>query len=102
MKITAVTAYVVRPELGALELRDEWQWTFVVIETDSGLSGWGESSSSPRKGSFLTARGIQLVQDALIGEDPADIENIWHRLYRRYTYMDVSNTKMTLPTKHVV
>ena len=34
MKITAVTAYVVRPELGALELRDDWQWTFVVIDTD--------------------------------------------------------------------
>ena len=96
MKISAVTPYVVRPELGALELRDDWQWTFVVIETDSGLTGWGESSSSPRKGSFLTARGIQVVQDALIGEDPANIENIWHRLYLRYTYMGSSGFPTTL------
>ena len=96
MKITAVTPYVVRPELGALELRDDWQWTFIVIETDSGLTGWGESSSSPRKGSFLTARGIQVVQDALIGEDPANIENIWHRLYRRYTYMGSRGFPTTL------
>jgi len=49
--------------------------------------GWGESSSSPRNGSLLTGAGIRAIKEALIGEDPADIERLWHKLFRRYTYM---------------
>jgi galactonate dehydratase len=88
LKITNVEAWVVVPDLGGLsDYEGEWQWTFVTIETDEGITGWGESSSSPRNGSLLTGAGVRAVKEALIGEDPADIERLWHKLFRRYTYM---------------
>ena len=88
MKITNVEAWVVEPDLGGLsDYKGEWQWTFVTIETDEGIAGWGESSSTPRNGSLLTGTGVRAVREALIGEDPADIERLWHKLFRRYTYM---------------
>jgi galactonate dehydratase len=88
MKITNVEAWVVVPDLGGpSDIYGEWQWTFVTIETDEGITGWGESSSTPRNGSLLTGAGVRAVREALIGEDPADIERLWHKLFRRYTYM---------------
>ena len=76
MKITNVEAWVVTPDLGGLKhYQGEWQWTFVTIETDEGITGWGESSSSPRNGSLLTGEGLRAVREALIGEDPADIDS---------------------------
>lgn len=88
MKITDVNAYVVVPDYGSLrDVTDEWQWTFVTIDTDEGLQGWGEASSVPRNTSLLTGAGIRAVREALVGENPADIERLWHKLYRRYTYL---------------
>jgi galactonate dehydratase len=91
MKITDVRAYVVNPSLGGLSRQAgdlaEWQWTFVVVDTDEGISGWGESSNVPRNTSLLTGAGVRAVREALVGEDPSDIERLWHKLYRRYTYL---------------
>jgi len=88
MKITDVQAHVVRPDYGDLrDVTNEWQWTLVTIDTDEGLHGWGEASSVPRGGSRLTGSGIEAVKEALLGENPANIERIWHKLFRRYTYM---------------
>jgi len=86
MKITDVRAYVVDPGLPGI-IDDPWQYTFLTVHTDEGITGWGESSSVPRRGSFLTAHGVEAVREALIGEDPADIERLWHKLFRRYTYL---------------
>lgn len=88
MKITNVDAYVVVPNFGTdRKLFSDWQWTFVVIETDEGLSGWGESSNVPRNTSLLTAEGVKACREDLIGEDPANIEHLWQKLYRKYTYL---------------
>ena len=66
---------------------NERQWTFVRIDTDEGIHGWGEATNYPGGGSFLTARAILAMKEVLIGEDPTNIEPLWHRLFRRYTYM---------------
>ena len=88
MKITDVNAYVVVPDYGLGEsVTSGWQWTFVTIDTDAGLQGWGEASNVPRDASLLTGAGILSVRDALIGEDPAGIEKLWQKLFRRYTYL---------------
>ena len=87
MKITDVKAWVVEPQGTFPGSTMERQWTFVRIDTDEGISGWGEATSSPRRGSFLTAQAILAMKEALVGEDPVNIEPLWHRLYRRYTYM---------------
>ncbi len=86
MKITDVKAYVVDPSYSPGDARDR-PWTFVRIDTDEGVTGWGEATNYPGGGSLLTARTVNAVGEVLIGEDPADIEPLWHRLYRRYTYL---------------
>lgn len=88
MKIIDVNAHVVVPNYGSLkDDTSEWQWTFVTIDTDVGLQGWGEASNTPRNASLLTGAGIRAVREELLGENPAEIERLWHKLYRRYTYL---------------
>ena len=87
MKITDVNAYVVTPPGHAYGGPNERQWTFVRIDTDEGIHGWGECTNYPGGGSFLTARAVLAMKEVLIGEDPTNIEPLWHRLFRRYTYM---------------
>jgi galactonate dehydratase len=87
MKITDVRAYVVDPHLPEYGSSSEREWTFVQIDTDEGITGWGEATNYPGRGSFLTAQTVRLLKDVLVGEDPADIERLWHKLYRRYTYL---------------
>ncbi len=88
MKITDLKIHVVDAERAAsLPGQGGWQWVFVEVFTDEGVSGWGECSNTPRGGSLLIARGVDSARDAIIGEDPADIERIWQKLYRRYTYL---------------
>ena len=87
MKITDVRAYVVVPDLHDPADPAERSWTFVRIDTDEGLSGWGEATNYPGGGSLLSGHTIQLLREVLVGEDPADIERLWHTMYRRYTYL---------------
>ena len=97
MKITDVNAYVVVPDLGAeASSISDWQWTFVVIDTDEGISGWGESSNVPRNTSLLTAAGVRACRDELIGEDPANIEHLWHKIFRKYSYLGSRGFPTTL------
>lgn len=86
MKITDVKAYVVMPAIPGMSDRER-QWTFVQIETDEGITGWGEATNYPGGGSLLAAHTIRLLKDILIGEDAADIERLWHKMYRQYTYL---------------
>jgi L-alanine-DL-glutamate epimerase-like enolase superfamily enzyme len=84
-RITEIKVYVVVPELprnlpGVPQ--GGWQWTFVQIDTDQGVTGWGEASHPGNRGAFITGRAVLEIRDALIGEDTADIERIWHKLYR--------------------
>jgi hypothetical protein len=88
LKVTDVQSYVVVPDLGGdPELFSDWQWTFVIIETDDGITSWGESSSVTRNTSLLTGAGVKASREELIGEDPGNIEHIWQKLYRKYTYV---------------
>jgi D-galactarolactone cycloisomerase len=49
----------------------------VEIETDSGITGWGEAYGPPR----LTAAAVEFLRDAIVGADAGASEAIWHRLY---------------------
>ena len=51
-------------------------WCFVRVETDAGISGVGEGSGWPK----LVATAIADLATVLIGEDPRDIDRLWHRM----------------------
>lgn len=73
MKIQKVNTYLVRP-----------RWCFVEIETDEGVSGWGEAVLEGH------AKAVQAsvieMSDYLIGADPANIEDLWTTMYRAGFY----------------
>ena len=73
MKITKVNTYFVRP-----------RWGFVEIETDAGITGWGEAVLEGHAKAVLAC--VDEMSDYLVGEDPANIEGLWSTLYRAGFY----------------
>ncbi|MFW6174483.1 MAG: mandelate racemase/muconate lactonizing enzyme family protein [Chloroflexota bacterium] len=86
MRITDAHAYVVRVNKDDMDPASK-PWTFVRVDTDEGVSGWGECTSYAGGSSFLTAQAVLAMKDALIGEDPFLIERLWQKMYRRHTYL---------------
>ncbi|MCG4272569.1 galactonate dehydratase [Acetobacter senegalensis] len=73
MKITALKTYLVPP-----------RWLFLKIETDEGISGWGEPVVEGR--ASTVAAMVEELSDYLIGKDPFPIEDHWNVLYRAGFY----------------
>ncbi|MCY4070334.1 MAG: galactonate dehydratase [Chloroflexi bacterium] len=71
MKITDIKVYLAK----------EWRtFCFVVVETDEGISGLGESGMTGRE---LAVKGaIEHFKPLLIGQDPFRTEHIWQLLFR--------------------
>ena len=59
-------------------------WLFVRIDTDAGISGWGEGSLQ-YKDAALEAEILDFGK-FLEGKDPRRIDWIWSSLYRRVTW----------------
>ncbi len=69
MKITKFKLYPVKP-----------RWLFLAIETDAGVTGWGEPVIEGRAHSVAAA--VEELSTYLIGKDPRRINDHWQTLYR--------------------
>ena len=69
MKITGLATFIVPP-----------RWCFLKIETDEGVSGWGEPVVEGR--AHTVAAAVDELADYLIGKDPRLIEDHWTVMYR--------------------
>jgi galactonate dehydratase len=69
MKITRLTTFLVPP-----------RWLFLKIETDEGISGWGEPVVEGR--AHIVATAVNELSDYLVGKDPFLIEDHWTVMYR--------------------
>ncbi|MEK5032129.1 galactonate dehydratase [Paenibacillus sp. FSL R7-0302] len=69
MKITGFETFIVPP-----------RWLFLKIETDEGISGWGEPVVEGKAHTVQTA--VEELMDYLIGQDPQRIEDLWQLMYR--------------------
>jgi len=69
MKITKLITWRVPP-----------RWLFLKIETDEGVSGWGEPVIEGRAATVEAA--VRDMSEMLVGRDPRRIEDIWQMLYR--------------------
>ena len=95
--ITDVKAYPVAPVTGQVsDSASRVGWVFVVVETDEGVNGIGECTNWPRRGDILIAKAMQVIRDSVVGRDPNRIEEIWHDLYRNYTYLGSRGMVTTL------
>ncbi|MXX53323.1 MAG: D-galactonate dehydratase, partial [Dehalococcoidia bacterium] len=76
MKITAVTPVPVSSStpFGARN------YMFVKVETDEGITGWGEATSGP----LAVATMVEEFGQQLIGQDPGRIEQHWQTLYHHF------------------
>ncbi len=73
MKITRLSTYLVPP-----------RWLFLKVDTDEGISGWGEPIVEGRAATVAAA--IEELSDYLVGEDPLQIEHHWQAMYRGAFY----------------
>jgi len=73
MKIKSYKLYQVPP-----------RWLFLKIETDEGISGWGEPVIEGRAATVKAA--VHELMEYLIGKDPMRIEDHWNMLYRSGFY----------------
>lgn len=93
MKITDVISYVIeidwddQPGGNAPRMPTKRQLIFVQINTDEGITGWGEVTNYPGfVGNRAIARYVQEIKEFLIGRDPTEIEAIWQNIFRLFTY----------------
>ncbi len=73
MKITNVEAFPVPP-----------RWVFCKVETDEGITGWGEATLEGHAATQVAAVG-ELAR-ILVDEDPTRIEHLWQGMYRAGFY----------------
>lgn len=69
MKIKNYTLYMVPP-----------RWLFLKIETDEGITGWGEPVIEGKAATVKTA--VEELMQNLIGKNPMHIEDHWNTMYR--------------------
>jgi galactonate dehydratase len=73
LKIKSYTLYKVPP-----------RWLFLKIETDEGISGWGEPVIEGRADTVEAC--VRELMDYLIDRDPMRIEDHWNLMYRSGFY----------------
>ncbi len=79
MKITDIKTYVTMPVEGLA-------WLFVEVETDEGITGLGECTDYLANPHLV--RGIEAVKPLVVGVDPANIEEIWQRIFHAYSNLN--------------
>ncbi len=72
MKITDIKVFVTCP-LGQ-------NYVVVKVFTDEGIYGVGEGTLNGNE--IVVARYLEHIKELLIGQDPRNIEDLWHFLYR--------------------
>ena len=55
-------------------------YVFVKIETDEGITGWGEATAGP----LAVATMVDEFGELLLGKDPGRIEQHWQTLYHHF------------------
>ena len=91
MKITKITPYLVSAPAPFLPTSNakanNREYLFVEVNTDEGVRGWGEVTCTRDQANRGVASLIRHVSDLLEGDDPKNIEKIWHKVFRHFTYM---------------
>ncbi len=93
MKITDVEAVILRQPVLDDGIADGSQDDLVVlVHTDEGITGIGEVDSAPEAvRAMINAPGSHAIanslHDLVVGEDPLDVERLWHKMYRGLIYV---------------
>jgi galactonate dehydratase len=82
MKITGVNPWLIR------SAASYWgEFLFVEVTTDEGISGWGEITTTTKNANRALCSMLRNVSPVLAGEEASQIERLWHKTFRSFTYM---------------
>jgi galactonate dehydratase len=82
MKITSITPWLIKSDASY------WgEFLFVEVSTDEGITGWGEITTTTKIANRALTAMLRQISSMMVGEDPAHIERLWHKLFRSFTYM---------------
>jgi L-alanine-DL-glutamate epimerase-like enolase superfamily enzyme len=93
LKITEVQAVILRQPVLDDGIADGSQDDLVIlVHTDEGVTGIGEVDSAPEAvRALVNAPGSHAIANSLnallVGEDPTDVERLWHKMYRGLIYI---------------
>jgi L-rhamnonate dehydratase len=91
MRITHVEGIILRLPVRQ-PIADGTQDDLLIrIETDEGITGYGEVDTSPEVGKAVVDAAMSHgtcygLRESLVGMDPFDIEQIWELMYRKTNY----------------
>jgi galactonate dehydratase len=63
----------------------KYNWVFIKIYTDEGITGVGEGTNWP--GSPLILEACRHAGEVIVGEDPTRIDYLWTKLYRDFNWL---------------
>jgi L-alanine-DL-glutamate epimerase-like enolase superfamily enzyme len=94
MKITNVrtiqlTRQLSRLQRNSFEARNQRRFTFVLVETDAGITGLGDA---PGNQNLIEAIIAKHYKNIAIGMDPCDMETFWRKLYTRGTFWEIGGS----------
>jgi D-galactarolactone cycloisomerase len=94
MRITEVRAVQVarpldRPQRNAREGRSERTFTFVLVETDAGLTGLGDAFGDQALMPTVIERRLRPMA---LGLDPCDIGAVWRRLFASRAFWETGGS----------
>ena len=82
MRITGVKPWLIKTAASY------WgEFLFVEVTTDEGISGWGEITTTTFVANRALCQMLKQIGRIIEGDDPANIERIWHKIFRNFTYM---------------
>jgi galactonate dehydratase len=80
VKITEIKTFLMMAGAPVSAGSTSWSsrnWCFVKVYTDEGIVGIGEGSGWPR----VVQTAIEDLRPVVVGENPADIERIWQKMF---------------------
>jgi len=91
MKITKITSHILQYDLPELLGYSQQYYAkrsahLVEVETDEGVTGWGECFGSGNVALANKTIVERVIQPMILGDDPMDRDVIWHKVYNFSVY----------------
>jgi D-galactarolactone cycloisomerase len=89
VKAVQMTRKFDRPQRNSREARCERQFTFIVVETDAGLTGLGDAFGDQALMPTIIERRLAPMA---IGLDPCDIDAVWQKLFASRAFWETGGS----------
>jgi L-alanine-DL-glutamate epimerase-like enolase superfamily enzyme len=94
MKITNIRTIQLTRRLSRLlrnscDARSQRRFTFVLVETDAGITGIGDALGNQ---SFIETIIEKHYKNQVLGMDPCDIEGLWRKLYASGAFWEIGGS----------